>query len=109
MDDGGYSVTARGVCWSTLPNPTIADNKTVSGSGKGYFTSSITGIDLSGSNTYYVRAYATNVNGTTYGQMVTINKENLDYANLPTFQYGGYTYSGRQEDASVTATADDGV
>ena len=109
VDDGGYSVTARGVCWSTLPNPTIADNKTVSGSGKGYFTSNITGIDLSGSNTYYVRAYATNVNGTTYGQMVTINKENLDYANLPTFQYGGYTYKvypdmgGMSWDNAVTA------
>ena len=92
VDDGGYSVTARGVCWSTLPNPTIADSKTVNGSGKGYFTSNITGIDLSGSNTYYVRAYATNVNGTTYGQVVTISKENLDYANLPSVKYGGYTY-----------------
>ena len=91
-DDGGYSVTARGVCWSTLPNPTIADSKTINGSGKGYFSSNITGIDLTGSNTYYVRAYATNVNGTMYGQTVTISKDNLDYANLPSVQYGGYTY-----------------
>ena len=26
-DDGGAAITARGVCWSTLANPTIADNK----------------------------------------------------------------------------------
>jgi len=91
-DDGGYSVTARGVCWSTLPYPTISDNKTNNGSGKGYFTSNITGIDLTGTNTYYVRAYATNANGTSYGEMVTISKENLDYANMPTIQYAGYTY-----------------
>ncbi len=91
-DDGGYNVTARGVCWNTLPYPTISDNKTTNGSGKGYFTSNITGIDLTGTNTYYVRAYATNVNGTSYGEMVTISKENLDYANLPSLQYGGYTY-----------------
>ena len=91
-DDGGYTVTARGVCWSTLPNPTISDYKTTNGGGKGYFTSTITGIDLTSSNTYYVRAYATNINGTAYGQVVTVNKENLDYAQLPTIQYGGYTY-----------------
>ena len=92
VDDGGYTVTARGVCWSTLPYPTISDNKTINGGGKGYFTSTITGIDLTSSNIYYVRAYATNVNGTTYGQMVEISKENLDYANMPTIQYAGYTY-----------------
>lgn len=92
VDDGGYTVTSRGVCWSTLPNPTTADNKTTDGSGRGYFTSNITGIDLTGSNVYYVRAYATNANGTSYGSAVTFSKENLDYANLPTIQYGGYLY-----------------
>ena len=91
-DDGGYAITVRGVCWSTLPSPTVYDNKTTNGSGKGYFTSNITGIDLTGDNVYYVRAYATNINGTVYGNAVKISKENLDYAQLPTFQYGGYTY-----------------
>ena len=91
-DDGGYTVTERGVCWSTLPNPTTTDSKTVDGGGKGYFSSTITGIDLTGSNIYYVRAYATNANGTVYGKSVKISKENLDYANLPTIQYAGYTY-----------------
>ena len=63
--DGGSSVTARGVCWSTTANPTITDNLTTDGSGLGVFVSSITG--LLSSTTYHVRAYATNGNGTFYG------------------------------------------
>ena len=63
--DGGATVTARGVCWSTSQNPTISDNKTIDGNGIGNFTSNITG--LFGSTTYYVRAYATNSRGTSYG------------------------------------------
>ena len=63
--DGGAPVTARGVCWSTTANPTTADNKTVDGTGIGTFTSAITG--LASGTTYYVRSYATNSMGTTYG------------------------------------------
>lgn len=63
--DGGATVTARGVCWSTSPNPTTSNNHTTDGTGTGSFTSSITG--LAESTTYYVRAYATNSEGTAYG------------------------------------------
>ena len=64
-DDGGAAITARGICWSTSSNPTISDNKTVDGSSTGSFTSSLTGLNVN--TTYYVRAYATNETGTTYG------------------------------------------
>jgi|GEM_PF-1535238 len=67
--DGGSAVTARGVCWSMSPTPTIADDTTVNGSGTGSFTSSITG--LTASTPYYVRAYATNSAGTGYGNEVS--------------------------------------
>jgi uncharacterized protein (TIGR02145 family) len=63
--DGGAPITARGVCWSTSPNPTTANSKTTDGTGTGSFTSSITG--LTANTTYYVRAYATNSQGTAYG------------------------------------------
>ncbi|MCK4664529.1 MAG: hypothetical protein KAT68_16795 [Bacteroidales bacterium] len=67
-DDGGATVTAKGVCWSTSSNPTLSDNLTNDGSGTGVFTSNITG--LSASTTYYVRAYATNSAGTSYGNQL---------------------------------------
>ena len=68
--DGGSAVTARGVCWSTSSNPTVAlSTKTTDGSGTGSFTSNLTG--LTGSTTYYVQAYATNAVGTAYGNQVT--------------------------------------
>ena len=67
--DGGVPVTARGVCWSTSANPTIADPNTSNGTGAGEFTSSITG--LNSGTTYHVRAYATNNVGTAYGNDVS--------------------------------------
>ena len=68
-DDGGRTVSFRGVCWSTSQNPTIDDSKTLDGSGTGSFTSAITG--LSPNIMYYVRAYATNANGTGYGNQIS--------------------------------------
>ena len=63
--DGNSTVTGRGVCWSTSPNPTISNSTSSDGTGIGLYSSSLTG--LTGNTTYYVRAYATNANGTTYG------------------------------------------
>ncbi|MCF8450533.1 MAG: hypothetical protein K9G49_11750, partial [Taibaiella sp.] len=67
--DGGTFVTAKGVCWNTTGSPTLADSHTTDGTGAGSFTSSITGL---GAGTYYVKTYATNSVGTTYGPEVTI-------------------------------------
>lgn len=67
--DGGESVIARGVCWSTEPNPTILQNKTEDGSGGGTFISLLTGLE--GNTTYFVRAYASNRNGTSYGMAMS--------------------------------------
>lgn len=64
-NDGGANIIARGVCWSTAQNPTITDSKTSDGSGAGVFASNITG--LTQGTLYYVRAYATNIAGTAYG------------------------------------------
>ena len=71
--NGGANVIARGICWSTSPNPTIALNtKTVNGSGNGLFTSNLTGL-IPGT-TYYVRSYATNAVGTAYGNEISFVK-----------------------------------
>lgn len=65
---GGTPVTQRGVCWSTAPNPTTANNTTSDGSGVGSYASTLTG--LTAGATYYVRAYATNSAGTAYGNQL---------------------------------------
>ncbi len=81
-DDGGATVTARGVCWSTAANPTVAlSTKTTNGTGIGTFTSAITG--LTATTVYYVRAYATNSVGTAYGNEITFTSTNTSTA-LPT-------------------------
>jgi hypothetical protein len=63
--NGGYGITARGVCWGLSANPTILDSHTTNGSGVGVFVSSMTGL-TSGTH-YHVRAYATNAATTFYG------------------------------------------
>jgi uncharacterized protein (TIGR02145 family) len=78
---GTASVTAKGVCWSTVINPTIAlTTKTNEGSGTGTYTSNLTG--LTAGTFYHVRAYATNANGTSYGSDVTFTT--LTTAAIPT-------------------------
>ena len=69
IDDGGDSMTVRGVCINVLPNPSLNNRHTVDGNGMGSFTSQLTG--LSSNITYYVRAYATNNLGTVYGENET--------------------------------------
>ena len=66
LDGGSSAVTARGLCWSSFPNPTINDSHTIDGSGTGSFTATLTGLEEG--FLYYVRAYATNSVGTAYGE-----------------------------------------
>lgn len=63
---GTNSVTSRGFCWSTSENPTISDTKSQDGTGTGLYSTNIT--NLTPSTTYYLRAYATNSEGTSYGE-----------------------------------------
>jgi uncharacterized protein (TIGR02145 family) len=68
--DGGCTITARGVVWSTSQNPTISlSTQTSDGTDTGSFTSYLTG--LIANTTYYVRSYATNCAGTAYGSEVS--------------------------------------
>lgn len=70
-DTEGPEVTARGVCWSAKKNPTVNDSITSDGTGTGHFISKIVGL-LPG-KTYYVRAYATNSIGTSYGREIAFS------------------------------------
>ncbi len=63
--DGGSAISARGVCYATTHNPSLTGPHTTETGGTGAFTSVLTG--LMPQTTYYVRAYVTNMVGTTYG------------------------------------------
>ena len=86
-NDGGATITARGVCWNTTANPTISNPHTTESGTTGSFTSSITG--LSPGITYHYRSYATNSQGTDYGvdlsfTTVPSNPESVTISNTAT-------------------------
>jgi uncharacterized protein (TIGR02145 family) len=75
--NGTVTVTARGVCWNTTGNPTLDDNLgyTTNGTDIGAFVSYCSG--LTPGTPYYVRAYATNSEGTAYGSQVTFMTDSI--------------------------------
>jgi len=91
-NDGGLTISARGICWSTNPFPTIFDNKTTEGSGTGTFTSSITG--LTPGTVYYVRAYITNSLNTFYGEAVSFTT-NAPFIIPSTYNFSNVSYGGQ--------------
>jgi hypothetical protein len=86
--NGGSAITASGICWSTTATPTIANNITTDGTTSGTFTSSINGLTVG--TIYYVRAYATNAIGTSYGATQSFTTVGT-FSVLPTVgsSYGG--------------------
>ena len=83
------STLRAGLCWSTSHNPTI-NNHTTQGGVAGSSDVTINGLDFRNA-TYYVRAYAENNNGVAYSEELVLPVNNP--FSLPTFTYGGYTYS----------------
>lgn len=77
-DEGGSTVTERGVCWSTDHSPTINGSHANSGTGAGEYTVNLT--NLTPGTKYYVRAYAKNTQGLTYGEQIDFTTQ----AILPT-------------------------
>lgn len=69
-NDGGSAVTERGICYSIYENPTLSDSIRRAGTGIGRFTCEMT--NLTNATTYYIRAFATNSEGTSYGEVLTM-------------------------------------
>ena len=67
--NGGATITERGVVYGTATNPTVADGKVIVAGTTSPYTASLTG--LTGSTTYYARAYAINSAGTAYGNNIS--------------------------------------
>lgn len=99
--DGGAPITARGVVWSTSENPTTTSNHgmTADGTGTGNFTSNLT--NLQPGTVYYVRAYATNIAGTIYGNQLSFSTLNEEFVYNP---ITGKTWMNRNLGASRVAT-----
>ncbi len=97
---GSPNPTAHGVCWNTTGTPTLSDSKTDEGaaSATGAFITSMTG--LTANTTYYVRAYATNTAGTSYGSQVSFTTS----ANT-----GGYSLPGFNDTDTGNASTDTNV
>jgi len=68
VDIGGSSITGRGICWDTSPDPTVLDTCQEFLLSSSTFTVDLT--DLQGNTTYYARAYARNNGGTSYGENI---------------------------------------
>ena len=83
ISEGNSEITEKGVCWNTSDNPTILDNKTMDGSGLGSYTSDISGLDPG--TTYFVRAYATNISGTIYGEIKSFATQKASVPELSTY------------------------
>ena len=96
----GSTITARGVCWSTSINPTIAlATRTTDGIGTGSFVSNITG--LTANTIYFIRAYVTTSIGTDYGNEISFTtlSSNVPDSNLIDIDgnvYSTSTYCGEQ-------------
>lgn len=75
VEVGEAAVTERGICYGTS-TPTIKNNKIECGEGKGGFSCMIEDIPDVHAKNYYVRAYATNSFGTSYGETVMIDHRN---------------------------------
>jgi len=100
--DGGSAVTARGVCYGISPAPTLSNSVTSDGVGTGTFISTLTG--LTANTTYYVRAYATNSVGTTFG-----NEVSFKTVSVPTVTTSAYTaLNGISASAGGSVTNDGG-
>jgi uncharacterized protein (TIGR02145 family) len=76
--DGGAEVTDRGIYWGKLPNPDSTGVKLQIGKDSGAFYDTLSG--LTPGVKYYVKAYATNSQGTSYGSETFFTTQ----INLPT-------------------------
>ena len=98
--ENGATITARGVCWSTSTNPTIADSKTTDGTGKGTFVSNLTG--LTPGTVYYVKAYATNSAGTAYGNELTFTATAISLASITSTEVTAITATTAVSGGDIT-------
>jgi hypothetical protein len=114
LSDGGEDIISCGICWGTAYYPTVSDSVSIETSSLGEFSSVMN--SLNPGKTYHVRAYATNINGTGYGEDIAFSTSSLSklpfcIALQPVLGYyctvtlRGYIYAG-SSDAKVSFEID---
>lgn len=99
-DDGDASVTERGICWSTSPNPDLNNNYASNGTGTGPFTVQMTELEVG--TTYYVRAYAKNAVGTSFGEEVHFETKDMELATVTTLPASNISFTSATCGGEVT-------
>ncbi len=99
-DDGGVTVTEKGICYSTSPNPTIDNNKRTNGSGTGTITCVFSA--LQDGTMYYARAYAINALGVGYGNEVSFTTMAYEVPQITIANPTKYSVSTAIIDCEVT-------
>jgi uncharacterized protein (TIGR02145 family) len=99
-DDGHAEILVRGVCWDTSKKPDTEDPRTTDGYGTGVFTSQIT--ELKPNTLYYIRAYAINSEGTSYGSQVTFTTSLYSVPTVTTTAVSGITQTAAVSGGNVT-------
>lgn len=95
LSDGDLPITEQGFCYSqTSASPTIANTVIVNTSGSASFSEFLT--NLNENTTYYLRAYAKNLQGISYGNAVTITTRNYFYVG-ETGQQGGIVFFSKTD------------
>lgn len=108
VNTGASAVTARGVVWDVNPNPAIVlETKTVNGEGTGNFTASLNG--LSSGTEYHLRAYATNNEGTFYGNDIVFTTMQPTLTLGMHYRGGTIAYFLKPGDPGYSATIKHGL
>jgi hypothetical protein len=87
---GNATIQQKGFCWSKTANPTIADKSLISTSSQNTFSDTIKGLAYN--TVYYIRSFATNSAGTSYGAEIQIRTENSSYTINQAFAGGKIAY-----------------
>ncbi len=107
ISEGTSDITVRGVCWGTTSKPDVTGSHTTDGNGTGSFSSNLTG--LTPGTTYYVRAYATNSEGTVYGDELSFETVALEAATVTTAEILSITGKSAISGGNITSNGGDPV
>jgi uncharacterized protein (TIGR02145 family) len=101
--NGGLTVTQRGICWSTNQSFDLATSlsSTNNGTGFGIYASNM--LDLLAGTTYYVKAYATNAAGTSYGQTLSFTTATIATPTVSTSEISNITINSAQSGGNLTS------